>query len=166
MESKPGQGTVFRIYLPRVSDQLTEVTQQADLSASEYPGGTETILVVEDEDAVRNLMVRVLRASGYTVLDAANARQALPLGEHYDGPIDLFVADVVLPGMKAPQLAKRLKAARPGMQVLYISGHGDQALEEADVHEVLLVKPFSIERLMVEIRRLLDRVDRPACSPN
>jgi len=158
VQSEDGGGTTFRMYLPRVAEQVPAAEPAPPAEA--LPRGTETILVAEDEQAVRQLIVRVLRECGYTVLDTGNAREAMPLGEHYDGNIDLLVSDVIMPVMNGPQLARRLKPARPEMEVLYISGYPqsdmiEQGLLTGEVN--LLVKPFAPDAFAREVRRILDQ---------
>jgi PAS domain S-box-containing protein len=154
VESEPGSGSVFRVYLPRVTSE-----QQASAATPAGPGTARqngrTVLLVEDEEAVRHVLVRELRLAGYTVLEAADAREALPLGEHYTEPIDLLVTDVVMPGMKGPQLADKLISARPDMQVLFISGYSEP-ITLANNHEPhLLRKPFSPSELTRAVRKAL-----------
>jgi len=159
VDSAIGKGTTFRIYLP-ASDE-PPVRRPAPGEALADPGmlrGTETLLIAEDEQDVRGLMVRVLRACGYTVLEAGNAREALPLGEHYEGGIDLLVTDVIMPGMSGRDLAQRLVAARPRLKVLYVSGYADSAVVRRDVLQAgltFLAKPFSPHRLAKMVREAL-----------
>ena len=162
--SEPGRGTSFRISLPRVDAAVED--DRGDLAEVPLPRGTETILVVEDDDQVRQVVVLVLHQCGYTVLHAANHQQALPLAEHYQGRIDLLVTDVVMPGMSGPELARRVRAVRPRIGVLYVSGHASDAMTSygMDIAEVnLLRKPFAPAVLAKEVRRLLNRAgsDRP-----
>jgi two-component system cell cycle sensor histidine kinase/response regulator CckA len=162
--SEPGRGTSFRISLPRVDAAVED--DRGDLAEVPLPRGTETILVVEDDDQVRQVVVLVLHQCGYTVLHAANHQEALPLAEHYQGRIDLLVTDVVMPGMNGPELARRVRAVRPRIGVLYVSGHASDAMTSygMDVAEVnLLRKPFAPTVLAKEVRRLLNRAgsDRP-----
>ena len=161
--SEKGRGTTFKIYLP-VAQQLAQGDAQPQedkpLQRHSDGGGTETILVAEDEDAVRQFIARVLRRSGYTVLEAGNAREAMPLGEHYDGHIDLLVTDVVMPGMSGPELADALKPVRPNMPVLFLSGYTADAMSQHGIlaDDVdLLSKPFGPAALATTIRRILDR---------
>jgi two-component system, cell cycle sensor histidine kinase and response regulator CckA len=155
--SEPGAGSTFKLYLPWTSDagKQTESLPSDDSP----PQGTETILVVEDEESVRQLVTKVLRRQGYTVLESGNAREALPLGEHYDGQLDLLITDVVMPEVSGPELAERLKAARPTMPVLFISGYPDrpmvqETLAAGNAH--LLAKPFQPTELLDIVRKMLD----------
>ncbi|MEO8842014.1 MAG: PAS domain S-box protein, partial [Kofleriaceae bacterium] len=122
--SEPGIGTTFKVYLPEV-DAISDVAQTSrDHSLRR---GTETVLLVEDEDQVRDVARGILKRSGYTVLEARNAGEALLLCERHPTPIDLLLSDVVMPGMSGPELAKRLAEARPEMKVLCMSGYTDDA---------------------------------------
>jgi CheY-like chemotaxis protein len=155
--SEPGQGTTFKIYLPRVHEELT-VGAEAKEESAVLPTGTGTILVIEDDEAIREIVAQTLRECGYTVLKASGAKDGLPLGEHYDGRIDLLMCDVVMPGMSGPEIASKVLAARPGLPVLYISGYTGKALANrgvlpSDVN--LLIKPFSSHALVAAVRRLL-----------
>ena len=155
--SQPGQGATFRLYLP-LAEGLPDVIAEP-FQADAMPAGSETILLAEDDEAVRGIMVRTLRNCGYTVLDASNAREALPLGKYYDGQIDLLVSDVVMPGLNGPELARLLKTARPEMRMLFVSGYAESAAAQAVAlpdELKLLTKPFTSEVLAQTVRQLLD----------
>jgi CheY-like chemotaxis protein len=114
------------------------------------PRGTGTILVVEDEEAVRYLACRVLRENGYRVLEAGDPATALRIAKEQAQPVDLLVSDVVMPGMSGPALAERLIAGWPDLKVLYISGYAEEAIERQGVLPAggaLLEKPFTAEQL-------------------
>lgn len=146
--SQPGHGTTFKMYLSAVASQ--EASSEDAIRPIPYPTRSETILVVEDDETVRQLLVRVLRECGYTVLEAANAKQAIPLGEHYDSPIDLLVTDVVMPAMNGPALVNRLSLARPDMKVLFITGYAEHAAFRHGLtggENRILTKPFGPEQL-------------------
>jgi signal transduction histidine kinase len=154
--SEPGQGTTFKIYLPQV--------QEAPRLETELPLPTElfhgrgTILVAEDEESIRQVLVQTLRECGYTVLEASRAQEAIPLGEHYEGVIDLLISDVVMPGLSGPEIAAKITPLRPGMQVLYISGYTGKALADRGViprNLNLLIKPFSATVLTETVHKLL-----------
>jgi PAS domain S-box-containing protein len=155
--SEIGRGTTFKIYLPRVEGEI--VSGDHTRAPIESYGGTETILLVEDDDLVRDLARRVLRKNGYTVLDAQNGGEALLLCEQHDGPIHLMVTDVVLPRMGARELAERLATLRPAMKVLYMSGYTDNAIVHhgtLDPGTAFLQKPFTPESLARKVREVLD----------
>ena len=121
--------------------------------------GSETILLVEDEDAVRGLTRRCLEASGYTVLQAASAEEALPIAAGHAGQLDLLLTDVIMPGASGPELARRLLEKRPGTRVLYVSGYTDTSMvsqDSLDDGAYFLQKPFTPESLARKVREILD----------
>jgi two-component system, cell cycle sensor histidine kinase and response regulator CckA len=123
------------------------------------PGGTETILLVEDHELVRHLEREVLRRTGYTVLEATNGPEALELAERHQGRIDLLLTDVVMPGMSGYVLAERLVALRPGIKTLYASGHSEEAIAQQVAlgpDTAFLAKPVTPLSLATAIRGLLD----------
>jgi two-component system cell cycle sensor histidine kinase/response regulator CckA len=155
--SRPGEGSTFTVYFPRIED-ATGAGQPAPGVAEPAPGGTETVLVVEDEEAVRHLVCRVLRAKGYRVLDAPNAEAALLLAGSTPAPIDLLITDMVMPGMGGSTLAAELVAVRPAMRVLFITGYAPEAVERrARLPDAggLLEKPFSADQLARRVREIL-----------
>jgi CheY-like chemotaxis protein len=157
VESEPDKGSTFKICLPRV--ELED--ERADLPAETQglPRGSETILIVEDEDAVRNVAARVLGNQGYTVAQAANGEEALQLVEELEGKIDLVLTDVVMPDMGGIELTDRLRQWWPELGVLYMSGYapGDKLKAElSDSQHPLLEKPFSAESLTLKVRQALD----------
>ena len=169
VESEPGKGATFRLYLPRSRAPAEKAGAEALPPAGRLREGRETILVAEDEEPVRQLIVRVLREAGYTVLETANAREALPLGEHYEGPIHLLVTDVIMPGTGGKNLAARLTEKRPDMKVLYISGYAGQlslGQEPGLDGAVFLAKPFSPGELTRGVRKALGRRGRKASGPS
>ncbi len=156
--SEPARGSTFKVYLPRVDAEIAAGDALATLPES--AGGTETILLVEDEDMVRQLAVRALRARGYRVLTAANADEAMTLSERHAGPIHLLLSDVVLPGTSGPKLAAALTGSRPEVPVLYMSGFTDDAIVH---HGVLhpstefIQKPFTPAALARKVREVLGK---------
>ena len=153
--SEVGHGTTFKIYLPAVCAEL-EPRPRTDADA-ERPPGTETVLVVEDEDEVRRLLCRTLRECGYTVLDAARPQEALTLVEA--NRIDLLVTDVVMPQMSGRVLADLLTDAIPALRVLFVSGYAEQAVFQHGMVRgqwPYLAKPFSPDQLARAVRRALD----------
>jgi PAS domain S-box-containing protein len=155
--SEPGHGTTFRIYLPRVSEEPTAVSETA--AARPSSSGTETILLVEDDPAVRGFARRTLKEQGYTVIEAAGGADALSLVASHEGPIALLVTDVIMPGMQGHQLAAQLTGALPELRVLYVSGFTENSVIDHGVPEhgvAFLPKPFSAEALVEAVRRLLD----------
>ncbi len=159
VSSKLGEGTTINIYMPW-SSKTPEITAEEEFTPRDILQGSETVLVSEDEEAVRRLIVDALRERGYTVLETGNSKEALPLGKHYEGKIDLLITDVVMPGMSGPELAKKLKAVRPKMKIMFISGYSEEAITNQDMIDParnLLAKPFGPEELAVAVRRFLDK---------
>jgi CheY-like chemotaxis protein len=154
--SEVGKGTTFKIYLPRV-DAAVEVARETQPPASLR--GSETILLVEDDDQVRLVAHSILSRSGYHVIEARNAGEALLHSEEHAGTIDLLLSDVVMPRMSGPALAKRLASARPYMKVLCMSGYTDDSIVRHGVleaHIAYLQKPITPEALTTRVREVLD----------
>ena len=124
VQSEPGQGTSVNVYLPRIDQPAAAETEAPLVKAA---GGSETILLVEDEDQVRNLVRDTLRREGYKVLDAPSAAEARRIAAAYKGPIHLLLTDVVMPKEGGRELAASLVPRRPAMKVLFMSGYTDQA---------------------------------------
>ena len=155
--SEPGLGTSFKIYLPRALK--SQVATKSKLLHRTSPRGTETILLVEDEEAMRVLTMRTLRLCGYVVFDAANGNEALRFAGKSAEPIHLLVTDVVMPGMGGRKLADQLAPLHANMKVLYISGYTDDAvIRHGILHDDVnfLQKPFSAIALAVKVREVLD----------
>jgi CheY-like chemotaxis protein len=159
--SEPGQGTTFKIYLPRVFSAEKTATRSRRAAVSYRATGTETILVVDDEKAIRHIAKGILGAAGYTVLTAAAASDALLTSEAHQGKIDLLLTDVVMPHASGRTLAESLAAARPGIKVLYMSGYTDDAIVHhgtLDPGTHFIGKPFSGADLAKKVREVLDSV--------
>ena len=158
VESESGNGTSFRIYLPRVGEAPTALPPRDDKGF--LPHGTETILLVEDEPLVRTLAVRILEDQGYTVLEAANGEEALRVAKEREGkPIHLLLTDVVMPQMGGKELAVRLRAIQPGLKVLFASGYTDDTIYDLGMSELgtgFLQKPFTPGALARKLREVLD----------
>jgi CheY-like chemotaxis protein len=153
VSSEPGQGTTVKVYLPRAEREDSEAETNDGLH------GTETVLVVEDEDGVRELVRQILVEHGHAVLTARHGRDALQLAERYERPIDLLVTDVVMPEMGGGELVTRLIELRPNLKVLYISGYTNDELLRRGVHGAeahFLHKPFTTDGLMRRVREILD----------
>jgi len=156
--SEPGEGTTFKVYLPLVSATVETGMESAELEA-ELPAGTETVLVVEDEDGVRTIIERTLGECGYTVLTAANPEQAERVYSEHIDEIDLLLTDVVLPDMRGPALYDRLAAADPSLKVLYCSGYTNTGIVMNGAlsgSEPFLQKPFTPAGLAKKVREVLD----------
>ena len=162
VETEPGRGTVFDIFLPRTSG--TPEPAVSPPSTAEPARGTETILLVEDEETVRALSDRALSALGYTVLAAPGGAAALRVAERHPGVIHLALTDVVMPGISGRELVRQLAAIRPGVKVLYISGYSDEAIKQHGVLDpgtAFLQKPFTPDRLAGKVREVLDAANTP-----
>jgi PAS domain S-box-containing protein len=154
--SEPGQGTTFKLYFPRVTENAS-LPAASPVEADRAPS-TEAILVVEDEQAVRDLTVKILRKLGHTVLAAANGTEAIEIATSHSGPIALLLTDVVMPNMSGRQVAEHLLKLRPELKVLYLSGYTDNTVVHHGVLEdgvEFLPKPFSREALARKIRDVL-----------
>jgi CheY-like chemotaxis protein len=147
-DSKPGSGTTFRIYLPVVEQAADELNVHPQ---SPVLRGTESILLVEDEDGVRHVVETMLKRHGYQVLSSSSSSHALALAERLDGAIDLLITDVVMPGMSGKKMAESMLQHRPQMKVLYVSGYG----ESIDSGAAFLQKPFTTDELALKIREVL-----------
>jgi two-component system NtrC family sensor kinase len=153
VESSPGQGTHFRILLPLVC-AVPKVVPEARMAP---PSGHETLLVVEDDDQVRTLVVRILENAGYTVLAANRPKHAIGLLEHFPDPVSLVLTDVVMPEMNGSEMFEKIRARRPGIRVLYMSGYPNEALGEKAAGSLDIVKkPFAIHELLARVRAALD----------
>ena len=155
-QSEVGRGTTFRIYLPQVEGAaetlgLVKTSQAVD-------GGSETVLLVEDEESVRQLVRDTLEGKGYTVIEAENGEAGLRLAEAHSAHIHMVITDVVMPGMGGRELAKRLTELRPQMKVLYLSGYTEDAIVHQGVLEpgtAFLQKPFTLLTLSRKVREVL-----------
>jgi PAS domain S-box-containing protein len=157
VSSEVGHGTTFEIYFPRV-DQAPEPADE-EPAIHGMPGGTETVLVVEDEPELREIVRETLEARGYTVLEAGHGAEALDVATRHTGPIHLLLTDVVMPTMNGADLARALSPQRPGMAVLFVSGYTDDAISRHGVLEpgvAFLEKPFNPGELAHRVREVLD----------
>jgi two-component system, cell cycle sensor histidine kinase and response regulator CckA len=154
--SEPGRGATFKVYLPRVEEMAEELRPRRDAATLR---GSETILLVEDEQQVRDVARGILRRHGYTVIEARDAADALLLCGRHAGPIHLLLTDVVMPGISGPELAKRVVHERPEMKVLCMSGYTDDAAVRNGVMKAALAylqKPLTVEALTRKVRDVLD----------
>ena len=155
--SEPGAGTSFRIYWPYIASRDGGTSDT--IARIEMKRGTETILLVEDDDAVRSLTSRVLRRAGYYLLEARSGQEALAIAQSYQYHIDLLLSDVVMPGMNGVVLSRRLSMARPTTRLLLISGYTDDEILRRGLHEnhiAYLQKPFTPDSLTAQVRATLD----------
>jgi signal transduction histidine kinase len=164
--SELGRGTTFRVYFPRTDREATDMRTPVPPQSLQ---GTETVLVVEDEEAVRAIMSAVLRRNGYTVIEAPNGEVALRLCSTYDAPIDLVVTDVIMPVMGGKELADRLLQLRRELKLLFVSGYTENAIVEHGELErgiSFLQKPITPSAFAIKVREVLDRHARELPAPD
>jgi len=155
VQSEEGRGSVFQIYLPR-AEGIAE--KHAAPVAHAALGGTETVLLVEDEESVRQLVRETLAAKGYRVVEAENGEAGMGAAALYEGEIDLVITDVVMPGMGGRELVKQLAQTRPNTKVLYLSGYTEDAILSEGTIETgaaFLQKPFTLQNLSRKVREVL-----------
>jgi CheY-like chemotaxis protein len=169
VKSHPGIGTSFSLFFPRAESDLEPSAHLSDLPPASTHQGTETVLVVEDDDDLREVVRRHLEAAGYTILIAADGLQAFQLSELHEGPIELLLTDVIMPHMNGCAVAEEIRRQRPAIKVLFMSGYTDNALAEhgiIDQNAHLLVKPFTSFELLRKLRERLDANEEPLESKN
>ncbi len=157
VDSTPGKGTVFQIYFPLQTQQSVEVKREEE--EKKNLSGSETILLVEDEEYVRTLMARLLVKQGYHVVEAQNAGEALLICEEHQGNIQMLVTDIVLPHMNGSKLAKRLLLMKPDLKVLYVSGYPLKTIQDRNLlqpGDEFLQKPFEVDSFAAKVRAILD----------
>jgi nitrogen-specific signal transduction histidine kinase/CheY-like chemotaxis protein len=155
VDSELGQGTCFTIYMPRAEGAISP---NMSTMAGERPGGTETLLVTEDEESLREAICGYLRSLGYSVLAASSGQQALSLASEHGGHIDLLITDVVMPKMSGRELSQMLGRLRPELKTIYMSGYTDDAVLRHGINELsatFLQKPFSLGTLARKVRNML-----------
>jgi CheY-like chemotaxis protein len=155
VHSQVGKGATFQIYLPRIQEPTRSLGKQTNV---QVPSGSETILLVEDEEIVRTLARRILLHCGYKVLDARDGDEAISICEQHPGAIHLLITDIVMPQMSGRELAERLMSMRPGLRVLYVSGHTDDAIVRYGVERSelsFLQKPFTLHSLSQKVHQVL-----------
>jgi len=155
--SEPGKGTTFKIYLPRVEKQI-EATEDTE-AVAESLTGSETILVVEDNEMVRDLAQSILQHYGYDVLEAQDGEEAIKVSKGHDGPIHLMLTDVVMPGMDGNEMAEHITALRPNLKIIYMSGYTENAIVHhgvLDLKTAFIQKPFTPQSLARKVREVLD----------
>ena len=161
--SEPGMGTTFRIYLPCVANQPVTL-EVAEISSEAVVRGTETVLLVEDEEALRRAASEFLSLRGYTVLEARDGLDALSVTKNHGSTIHLAITDVVMPYMSGGQLAEELNSRRPETRVLFVSGYAGQTVlnhKVVDVESNFLQKPFTLTQLANKVRKVLDHSSKP-----
>ncbi len=162
VHSQLGVGTTFNVYLPRLTEEQAALRAAVPPTMEEL-AGSGTILLVEDQPHLLELSREFLQRLGYVVLPASNAEQAIDIAGSFQGRIDLLLTDIVMPGMNGRQLSNQLRAARPVMKVLYVSGYTDEVFGEQGISsgEAFMEKPFDLETLGQKVKQVL----RPASGP-
>jgi CheY-like chemotaxis protein len=156
--SEPGRGTSFKVYLPRVNEDAPQEAATESSRKTRHQG-CETVLLVEDEESVRELIREALEARGYNVCSARNGNEALAIATRQELQIDLMITDVVMPGMGGRELATRIATIRPGTRILYLSGYTEDAIVHHGVLELgtaFLQKPFTLDALASKVREVLE----------
>jgi two-component system cell cycle sensor histidine kinase/response regulator CckA len=159
VDSAPGRGTTFNIYLPRKIEVAEAVTAPVEAApAVRDVTGQDTILLVEDEEAVRSFAARALRMRGYQVLEAGGGEEALEIVKERAGSIDLIITDVVMPNMDGPTMVRNVKAMHPDLPVIFMSGYAEEAFRKndqssEDIH--FLPKPFGLKQLAAKVKEVL-----------
>ena len=154
--SEPGKGTTFKIYFPRVEEKADKSNEINNVYLG--PKRTETVLVVEDEFAVRGLTVQILKKQGYTVLEASNGKDALSVAREFADKIHLIITDVVMPGMNGREVYEEIKKITPDIKVVFMSGYTAEVIRRKNVIEkdvMFLSKPISPDGLLLKIRDVL-----------
>jgi CheY-like chemotaxis protein len=157
VESEVGKGTSFKTYFPQLEGACVTPALVASIPA--VPGGVETVLLVEDEESLRNLALGCLQTCGYKVLEAKDGRDALEVASRYRGTIHLLLTDVIMPGISGRELADRLTQVRPELKVLYMSGYTHDLVTQRGIlasGSELLQKPFAINALLNKVREMLE----------
>jgi CheY-like chemotaxis protein len=162
--SEPRRGTTFKIYLPRLAGAAAlEIVPAAVLPT----GGTETILVVEDEEALRKIACSCLESGGYNVLEAATPVAALEIAKTHQGTIHLILSDVIMPGFSGPELAKNIRGIRNQIKVLYMSGYTNHLIARHGVLDsgtLFLEKPFTLHSILTKVHAALHRAEKAAAA--
>ncbi|MEO7298320.1 MAG: MASE1 domain-containing protein [Verrucomicrobiota bacterium] len=159
LESDLGRGTTFHVFLPRVDQPLTDSNPFPKQPSLQETTGSETILLVEDEEIVREMLAEIIRGRGYVVLEARNGNQALELASQQSEPLHLLITDMMMPEMNGSDLARRLLSVRPSLPVLYISGYSDDEARQLGNFQgpaEFLQKPFRPDAILTRIREILD----------
>ena len=159
VDSEPGQGACFTIYLPRVKQAIAP-----DISANAEapPRGTETILIAEDEEALREAICDYMSSLGYTVFTASSGKEALSAASEHEGHIDLLITDVVMPGMSGRELSQMMGSLYPNLKSIYMSGYTDDAVLRRGIERMdatFLQKPFSLSTIARKVRETLGRTE-------
>jgi len=165
VDSRQGEGTVFRIFLPAAVEKSIPASEDAKPSADRCPGGSETILVVDDDEVVLDSAAFLLETQGYSVIQALGGREALEAAESHDGQIELLLTDVTMPEMNGWELAQKLAEQRSDMKVIFMSGYAEDVLRAGAAKGErieFLEKPPKTDTLFRRIREVLDATSRSA----
>jgi len=159
VDSEPGKGTCFKIYLPRRKVEASDAAPvEAAPAAARDVTGQDTILLVEDEEAVRSFAARALRMRGYNVLEAGGGEEALEIVKNDANKIDLIITDVVMPTMDGPTMVRHVKLLKPGLRVIFMSGYAEEAFRRNDQNSEeihFLPKPFGLKQLAAKVKEVL-----------
>ena len=158
--SEPGHGTTFKIYFPQADGQEDTRIDEPEQNLQKIQGGTETVLIVEDEEMIRKLASEIIELNGYNVLCARNGDEALQLAGENPSKIDLLLTDVIMPGMNGKELHQQIQKICPGIRVIFTSGYTDNVITHHGVLDEgvnFLPKPFSGHSLLSKIRQTLDK---------
>jgi CheY-like chemotaxis protein len=158
VQSRPDQGTRFTLSFPTASRALTANSRA--VRSDSRPTGTETVLVIEDDDSIRALIARILTVRGYGVLLASRGAEAMRIARDSSRTVDLVISDIVLPEMTGPEIVEALQRENAGLRILYISGYPNEATPlfgVLDPDDNFLMKPFLPSQLAVRVREILDR---------
>jgi len=155
LDSEPGKGTTFEIYFPQVGEMPLPISKPYD--SEPLWGGSETILLVEDEVGLRTAAAEFLRNRGYRVLSASNGVEALRLSEQHQGAIDAVLTDLIMPGLDGVELGQAIQKRYPKVRILYMSGYHDRAVQGLGPGSIFLRKPCTLHDIQLKLREALDR---------
>lgn len=166
VDSEPAAGTTFRVYFPR--RPADEIAPARGPRALRKTGGSQRILLVDDDLSVRRFAARVLSSRGYTVLAASSPNEATEIAQQHEGPIDLLLTDIVMPGGTGRALAATLRKSSPGLKVLFMSGYTTEAIVDYGMFEpsvAFIGKPFTAQHLAEKVRETIDGAAPTALGP-
>jgi len=153
VQSSPGEGTHFSLYFPVAERMTPQIHDSSAIQTAEDGDGRATILVADDEAALRHALVDILRTSGYEVLEAQSATKALEIAEQHSGRLDILLTDIVMPGLRGTELARRVTKIHPSIQVVYMSGYAEGFSQtELPPNSVFLQKPFRFATLLEQLK--------------
>ncbi len=159
VESEEGKGTEFKIYLPQVTTEIQEKEEVEKVEPDILPTGNETILLVDDEDSIRDFLAEILSEQGYKVIEATNGEEGLQVFKEYKEEIDLLISDITMPKMSGPELVNKLRELQPKLKALFISGNVENRYtneHSTDLRTSFLQKPFTYDSIISKVREILD----------